>query len=266
MLSAPMHLQVISSGSKGNCALVRAGEVRALVDAGLPGPELEERLAQAGLPPPSTDRRTLHHVWVTHGHLDHARSAGKVARSHRALLHCAESLMGNAAIRRCRNLATLNVGGTQELDGLVVRNVAIPHDAHPTVAYRIEHEGRVAAILTDMGRPDDGVARALADAHVLVLEFNHDLRMLESGPYPPALKKRVSGDSGHLSNEQSAQMLRKLASANLHTLVLAHLSEKNNRPELAREVAERTLGELGIASRVKVLVASQDEIGPNLAV
>ena len=81
-----------------------------------------------------------------------------------------------------------------------------------------------------------------------------------------ALKKRVSGDSGHLSNEQSAQMLRKLASASLHTLVLAHLSEKNNRPELAREVAERTLGELGIASRVRVLVASQDRIGENLAV
>lgn len=266
MLSARMHLQVISSGSKGNCALVRAGEVRALVDAGLSGPELEARLERAGLPPPSTDRKTLHHVWVTHGHLDHARSAGKVARSHRALLHCAESLMGNAAIRRCRNLSTLKVGGTQELDGLVVRNVAIPHDAHPTVAFRIEHEGRVAAILTDMGRPDDGVARALADAHLLVLEFNHDLGMLERGPYPAMLKKRVSGDGGHLSNEQSAQMLRKLAGANLHTLVLAHLSETNNRPELAREVAERTLAELGLAARVRVVTASQDAIGENLAV
>jgi len=90
--------------------------------------------------------------------------------------------------------------------------------------------------------------------------------MLERGPYPAMLKKRVSGDGGHLSNEQSAQMLRKLAGANLHTLVLAHLSETNNRPELAREVAERTLAELGLAARVRVVIASQDAIGENLAV
>lgn len=261
-----MHLQVISSGSQGNCTLLRAGERRVLVDAGLPGVELEERLESAGVPPPNAERPALHHVWVTHGHLDHARSAGFIARKHRARLHCAESLMGNAAIRRCRDLHTLPVGGTQDLDDLVVRNVPIPHDAHPTVAYRIEHQGRVAAILTDMGRPDDGVARALAGAHVLVLEFNHDASMLANGPYPAALKKRVAGDSGHLSNDQSAQMLRKLASAQLHTLVLAHLSEKNNRPELALEVAHKTLAELGLDGQVRVLVADQYAIGENLAV
>lgn len=261
-----MHLQILSSGSKGNCALVRAGEQRLLVDAGLPGTELEERLERAGVPPPNLAHPGLHHVWVTHGHLDHARSAGLIARKHRALLHCAESLMNNASIRRCRNLSTVPVGGREETDGLIVSNVELPHDAHPTVGYRVEHAGRVAAIVTDIGRPDERAARGLAGAHVLVLEFNHDLGMLENGPYPPALKKRVAGNAGHLSNAQAAHMLRLLASENLHTLVLAHLSEKNNRPELALESAHTTLAELGLTSRVRVIVASQDEIGENLAV
>ena len=152
-------------------------------------------------------------------------------------------------------------------DGTPIRILAVPlpHDCDPTVAFALEQGGRKAVILTDMGRPDDTVARLLHGAHVLVLEFNHDRDMLDNGPYPPPLKKRVAGDRGHLSNDQAAEMLKRLASANLHTLVLAHLSEKNNTPELALDVAQRTLKELGLA-HVRVLVASQHEIGENLAV
>ena len=93
-----MHLQVLGSGSGGNCALIRAGELRLLVDAGLTRVDLEMRLVQAGLPPPTTTRPGLDHVLVTHGHLDHARSAGAIARKYRARLHCAESLMANTSI------------------------------------------------------------------------------------------------------------------------------------------------------------------------
>lgn len=261
-----MHLQVISSGSGGNATLVRAGEARVLVDAGLGSVEMESRLARAGVPTPTVGRATLDHVFVTHGHLDHARSAGAMARKHRARLHCAESLMTAASVRRCKDLARLSVGGVLELGDMRVSNVALPHDAHPTVAYRIEHLGRVAVILTDMGRPDEHIARALRGAHVLVLEFNHDLEMLASGPYPPVLKKRVAGNAGHLSNDQAAQMLAWLAGAELHTLVLAHLSEKNNRPDIALECASNQLDRLGLRSRVRVEIADQHEIGPNLEV
>src|SRR5687768_4958847 len=101
-----MHLQVLSSGSGGNSALVRAGERRVLVDAGLAAPDLEARLERAGVATVFTTRAWLDHVFVTHGHLDHARSAGWIARKARARLHCSESLMRNASIRRCKNLAT----------------------------------------------------------------------------------------------------------------------------------------------------------------
>ena len=263
-----MHIQVLGSGSGGNCALIRAGEVRLLVDAGLTRIDLEKRLIQAGLPPPTTTRPGLDHVLVTHGHLDHARSAGAIARKYRARLHCAQALMSNASIFRCKNLATIAINRAVPLDAeqsVRFTAVELPHDAQPTVAYKIEHGERAAVILTDMGRPDDLVARLLHGAHVLVLEFNHDRDMLDNGPYPPPLKKRVAGDRGHLSNDQAAEMLKRLASENLHTLVLAHLSEKNNTPELALDVAQRTLKELGLA-HVRVLVASQHEIGENLAV
>lgn len=259
---------MLSSGSGGNSALVRAGPRRVLVDAGLTLGEMQTRLELAGVPPPVGPQPTIDHVLVTHGHLDHARSSGGVARKHRATLHCAEAMMQNASIRRARRFAALPVGGRTVLDdeiGLVATNVALPHDAHPTVAFRIEHAGRVVVILTDMGRPDEQVARTLRGAHVLLLEFNHDLEMLRAGPYPGALKKRVAGDGGHLSNEQASAMLRLLAGAELHTLVLAHLSQHNNTPELALEAARTTLDSLGL-SRVRVLIASQHEPGENLEV
>jgi phosphoribosyl 1,2-cyclic phosphodiesterase len=265
-----MHVQVLSSGSKGNAALVRAGEAQVLVDAGLPLVHLDARLAAAGTAPTRLD-----HLVVTHGHLDHARSAGALARRAGATLHCCERMMQNTSVRRAKRMSVLRPGSATALpgpggeNGLSVLPVLIPHDADPTVALRLEHESsagrRIAVVLTDMGRPDAKVAQALLGAHVLVLEFNHDERMLREGPYPPPLKRRVGGDRGHLSNEQAAEMLRRLAGPELHTLVLAHLSETNNTPALARSAAEAVLADIG-RTDVRVLVAEQHEPGPNLGV
>ena len=261
-----MHLQVLSSGSKGNATLVRADGVVALVDAGLPLRGLEERLEHARVAP-----RAVQHVVVTHAHLDHSRSAGRLSRKAAATVHAAERIHGHRALARAPAYAALPIDGERALaprEGtghLALGAVRIPHDADPTVAVRLEHEGRRAVILTDMGRVDDDVARRLRGAHVLVLEFNHELALLEEGPYPEKLKRRVAGPGGHLSNQEAARMLRTLAGPELHTLVLAHLSETNNRPELALEAAHGTLSELG-RDDVEVLVADQHEIGPNLRV
>jgi phosphoribosyl 1,2-cyclic phosphodiesterase len=258
-----VHLQTLSSGSGGNSTLVRAGAHTLLIDAGLGPRNMTERLEQAG-----TNVRALQHLAVTHGHLDHALSAGVLSKRSGAVVHCVEALMNQPALARAVRFSTLPVGGTRELAAdLTLTSVALPHDAHPTLAFRIDHAGdagtRRAVVLTDMGRPDRDVARALGGAHLLVLEFNHDRRMLDDGPYPAALKARVRGDHGHLSNEQAAQMLEWMAGPQLHTLVLAHLSETNNRRELAEACARATLERLGLA-HVRVVVASQHEVGPNL--
>lgn len=265
-----MHLQVLSSGSRGNATLVRADDATLLIDAGLGMREMEARFEAARVSIQSVD-----HVAVTHGHLDHARNAGVVARRAKATLHCCERLQQNPTIRKARSINTLSPGRELELPdrqgkaGLSLTGVLIPHDAVPTVAFRVEHQRgdvrRRAVVLTDMGRPDAAAARALAGAHVLVLEFNHDRDMLDRGPYPASLRRRVAGDGGHLSNAQAAEMLRALAGPELHTLVLAHLSEKNNTPELAVAAARAALEELG-RTDVEVLVAAQDEVGPNLEV
>jgi phosphoribosyl 1,2-cyclic phosphodiesterase len=143
--------------------------------------------------------------------------------------------------------------------------VLLPHDCDPTVAFRLEHGERRAVILTDLGRPRPELARELRGAHLLLLEFNYDPEMMRSGPYPPVLQRRITGGRGHLSNGQAARMLELLAGPELHTLVLGHLSQKNNRPELALEAARATLDRLGLG-HVRTIVAEQDAIGENLAV
>ena len=264
-----MHLQVLSSGSRGNATLVRADEVNLLVDAGLTLKELEVRFLAARFA-----GRELHHIALSHGHLDHTRSAGALARRCGATLHLCERLMRNKAVERAPRLATLHLGATTHLEHpsqpasgepLQLTAAAIPHDAVPTVAFALDHAGRRAVILTDMGEPEPQIARYLSGAHVLVLEFNHDAELLRNGPYPPNLKRRVAGKGGHLSNEQARVVLGHLAGPNLHTLVLAHLSEKNNHPELARAAAESRLAELGL-SHVRVLIAAQDEVTTALEV
>lgn len=255
-----MKCQVLASGSKGNATLIRAGETCVLVDAGLKPRDLRDRLGEAAIP-----FRGLDHVLVTHGHLDHARSAGSIAKSHGATLHCATAIQTHRSVNRARRMATLRAQQWTELEGLRFLPVPVPHDCDPTVGYAIESEGRRVSILTDIGRPDDGVARELAGAHVLILEFNYDPEMLEAGPYKLALQNRIRGGQGHLSNAQAGEMLTRMIGPNLHTLVLAHLSQKNNLADLALEEAHRVLAQAG-RSDVKVLVASQDEVGPQIPV
>jgi phosphoribosyl 1,2-cyclic phosphodiesterase len=261
-----VRLQVLASGSGGNATLVRAGELALLIDAGLELDDLERRLAEARMPPHLLDA-----IALTHGHLDHARSAGLLARKAKARVFCTTAMMSNASVRAAPAFHALAVDGEVRVaarrghDAALLRAVRLPHDADPTVALRVEHGGRVACVCTDMGAPDPTAAAALRGAHVLVLEFNHDPEMLARGPYSDSLKKRVGGPRGHLSNAQAAQVLRAAAGPELHTLVLAHLSRVNNRPELATASAREALRALG-RDDVRVLVADQDVVGPVLDV
>ncbi len=266
-----MRLTVLASGSEGNSTLVECGATTVLVDAGLGRDAQLARLEATRIPVGRID-----HVLVTHGHLDHARSAGSIARRAKAFLHAPEAILRHAAAKKAPRQAALRIDQAFELaeratwtpdvpargaEPVRVLPVTLPHDCDPTVAFRLEHAGRRAVILTDLGHPAREVAERLADAHVLVLEFNWDPELMATGPYPASLKKRITGDRGHLSNAQGAAMLERLASEHLHTLVLAHLSKKTNAPERALAAANAVLERLGLASRVKVVVASQDEVG-----
>ena len=251
-----MLLTVLSSGSKGNASLLRIGEGGVLVDAGLGPQVMRDRWAHLNL-----GHRALEHVLVTHGHLDHSRSAGALARRQDATVHCAPAMITHRALARAPRYSELRAGTEQELkcrEGVVhVRSALLPHDCDPTLGFRLEHEGRRVVILTDLGKPDAAVSQHLSDPHVLLLEFNYDEEMLHAGPYPDALKQRVSGDRGHLSNHQAQKQLALMVGPSLHTLVLGHLSLKNNTPELAVAAATEELERLGRGD-VRVIVAQQD--------
>ncbi|HEX6883942.1 MAG TPA: MBL fold metallo-hydrolase [Planctomycetota bacterium] len=261
-----MQLQVLASGSGGNAALVRAGELALLLDAGLPIDALEQRLAAARLPPHRLDA-----IVLTHGHLDHARSAGLLARKSGARVYCSVGLLANASLRGARATCALPAGGRVTVraarggDELALATVPLPHDADPTFALVLEHGGRRLALCTDLGAADPAVGRALAGVHVLALEFNHDAELLARGPYTPALKRRVGGPRGHLSNAQAAELLALALAPELHTLVLVHLSATNNRPELALASAQGVLERAG-RTDVRLVVAEQERIGAALAV
>lgn len=252
-----MRLTVLSSGSKGNSSLVRIGEGGILVDAGLGPRAMRERWAHLQLGP-----KALEHVLVTHGHLDHSRSAGALARRQNATVNCAPAMTTHRALARAPRYAQLHAGGEQELacqmGAVRVRSALLPHDCDPTLGFRLEFEGRRVVILTDLGKPDAQVAKHLSDPHVLLLEFNYDEELLARGPYPEALKRRVSGDRGHLSNRQAQEQLALMAGPSLHTLILGHLSEKNNTPELAAQAARNELARMG-REDVRVIIARQDK-------
>lgn len=255
-----MKLQILGSGSRGNAALLWAGETLVLIDAGLPIRTLNSRLDGARI-----GHRAIDHVLVSHGHLDHSRSAGIIAKRHGATLHCAAKIQLHRSLCRAPDKKDLPIGGTTVLEGrgplgtsLRVTTTKVPHDCEPTVAFGIEQSGRKLSLISDMGEPREDVAKVLHDPHVLMLEANYDLDMLMSGPYPQSLRERVQGSGGHLSNEQMAVMLTRVAGPKLHTVYLIHLSEKNNTSVLARAAAETALQRMG-RDNVEVITALQHE-------
>jgi phosphoribosyl 1,2-cyclic phosphodiesterase len=238
-----VRLCVLSSGSGGNTAWIEADGARVLVDAGLSLRETRRRCADAGL-----DLRDVTDVLLTHEHADHCFGAASIARKLGARVHAT-----SGTFRALRDPPPDELCFPLPHDGslllgrsLRVTAIPVPHDAVEPVAYSFEERlegGRCirAAIVTDLGSAPRILARALRGLDVLVLETNHDARLLIEGPYPPSLKRRVRSDLGHLSNAQAAQLIAQVLHPGLRHLVLAHLSEHNNTPRHARREAEAVL-------------------------
>lgn len=244
-----MRITPLASGSQGNSLLLEGGGVRVLVDAGLRVDALEERLAQIGMRGKDVD-----HLFVTHRHGDHVRGATEFARRHRVRVWTTRRTARCLGTEVHRRLWRVEFGRAFALGELLVRAVALPHDAPETAGLVVEHGGLRFGYATDLGSVTAGVVDALGRCDALFLEANHDPAMLTNGDDPPFLKRRIASDVGHLSNEQTADLLARLPRGRLRHVVLAHLSARNNRPELAIAAVRRVLDEA-----VAVRVARQDE-------
>ena len=250
MKTGSLRFAVLASGSSGNACYVETAQARVLVDAGLSGEELVRRMEMTGIDPARLDA-----ILLTHEHIDHIRGAGPLARRFDLPVYV-NRLTLNRALRTLGNLSTpvvFQTGHPITLRGLCLETFTKCHDAADPVGVVVHANGARLGIITDLGRSTPVVEHRLNGCHALVVEFNHDERMLDEGPYPLELKRRIKGPEGHLSNDQAGGLLKALCHEGLSTVILAHLSETNNCPEKAVRASEEALS----GWRVKVLVSHQ---------
>ena len=254
-----MKVAVLASGSSGNAIWVSSGSTAVLIDAGVSGRRISQAAEGLGL-----DTTQLSAVLVTHEHSDHVSGLGPVTRRF-DVPACATAGTHAAIDRRlgkCPGRTVVEAGTDFEIGDLLVSPFAISHDCAEPVGYSVSDGRTVVAVATDLGVVSHPVRHRIGRADCVVLEFNHDEKMLLDGGYPWFLKQRIMSNEGHLSNEAAARELVLLADGPISTLVLAHISRENNTPDLALATARDALERAGRAD-VDVLLAEQDRaMGP----
>ncbi len=242
----PLRLCVLGSGSSGNAVVLESGRERLLLDAGFSCREIERRLARVGA---GTDGFVG--LVVTHEHHDHVRGAVRFARRRQVPIWATHGTIEAAELEAEEGveLRVLSSSRPTAIGSFAVTPFGVPHDARETIGVVIENAGgRRAGLIGDLGSRTQLAWGHLAELDVLLLETNHDLEMLRTGPYPWPLKERVASRHGHLSNRQAADGLPELLSDRLRAVVLYHLSRINNRPSLAVAEIGEVLARYGAPS------------------
>ncbi len=261
-----MRLCSIASGSSGNCTYVGSEAAHLLVDVGISGRRIENGLKELGLTGKDIDG-----ILITHEHADHIQGLGVISRKYEIPVYATAGTI--RAIKACDGLGKLDEGLFHvvkedvkfTVKDLVVNPMRISHDAAQPAAYRIGYGRKKVAVCTDLGVYNDYTVECLKGMDALLLEANHDVNMLEAGPYPYQLKQRILGERGHLSNENTGRLLCRILHDNLHTILLGHLSKENNLPELAFESVrmEINMGDNPYkAGDFDIRVAKRSEMSP----
>lgn len=261
-----MRLCSIASGSSGNCIYVGSQATHLLVDVGISGKRTE-----AGLKELDVSARDLDGILITHEHADHIAGIGVLARKYEVPVYATHGTI--QAMKASSSVGKVDDGLFIEIEAdkkftikdITVNPMRISHDAAEPVAYRFGYGSKKVAVCTDLGVYNDYTVECLKGMDALLIEANHDVNMLQVGPYPYYLKQRILGDRGHLSNENSGKLLSRILHDNLNTIVLGHLSKENNLPELAYEAVrmEITMGENPYkAEDFDIQVAKRSEVSP----
>lgn len=257
-----LRITVLGSGSRGNSILVESQDTTVLIDAGFNPRALAKRLALAGKRPEDVQALLL-----THEHTDHACGAASACRKWQWPLHATAGTLNNLPDATTFGSGVMNVVRAHSaftIGNLSVEATPVPHDANEAVAFVITDNstGCRAGVATDLGHVPETLPKYFDRLDVLVVESNHDERMLSGGPYPWVLKRRIGSQLGHLSNRQAAAFIAQCAHRGLKSVVLAHLSETNNTPDIAVLAATTALRKAGW-KRDDVWAAHQTEIrGP----
>lgn len=259
-----MRLCSIASGSSGNCIYVGGNNTHLLVDTGISKKRIEDGLAEL-----KVKGEEISGIFITHEHIDHIQGLGVFCRKYEVPVFASRGTI--AGIRNCKTIGQIPEGllheiltdEVSEIGDLKVKPFAISHDANEPTGFRIEDENKAIAIATDLGTYDDYVVENLKGLDAVILEANHDIHMVEVGPYPYPLKQRVLGDKGHLSNELSGRLLCDILHDNLKCILLGHLSKENNYAELAYETVklEVTMSKTPFnGNDIPLMVADRDKM------
>ena len=265
-----MRFVSIASGSSGNCIYAGTENTHVLIDAGISAKKIEKGLFELGLKPSE-----LSAICITHEHSDHIKGLGVLARKYEIPIYATEGTLRE--IRRAKGLGEYDEELLKPLlpdvrltmGDMDILPFHIDHDAADPVAYRIQSGNKSVAVATDLGHFNQYTIDHLLDLDAVLLESNHDLRMLETGPYPYYLKRRIMGDFGHLSNENAGRLLNCILNDKMKHVLLGHLSKENNLPELAFETVrlEVDMGECPYCtSDFHMAVASRDEMSEILTI
>ena len=254
----------IASGSSGNCIYIGSDNTHLLVDAGISNKRIQEGLNDIGL-----TGSDVTGILVTHEHSDHIKGLGVLSRKYHLPIYGTKETLDEIAA--CKTLGTFDTGLLSPIEpdvdfqigDLTLEPFSIHHDAANPVAYRVSHERTSVAVATDMGHYDQYVIDHLKDLDALLLEANHDVNMLETGPYPYYLKRRILGDHGHLSNENAGRLLNYILNDKLKYVLLGHLSKENNYEALAYETVRFEIDQGDTPYKAKdfpIEVAKRDEM------
>ncbi|MFA7552666.1 MAG: MBL fold metallo-hydrolase [Spongiibacteraceae bacterium] len=247
-----MTLQFASlgSGSRGNATLIKSRQALLLIDCGFTIKETERRLDILGHSP-----NDISAILVTHEHSDHIKGVGPFARKHQLPIYATHGTAQYHGFTKLPSLTAINIQQPFNLADIEITPVAVPHDAREPCQFVFRSAKKTVGLLTDLGSITPHVTEQYRDCDALMLECNHCLQMLSMGPYPPSLKARVSGQWGHLNNQQAANFLAEINTERLQHLVISHISEKNNTETLARQAIAAVYGE-----RPSLILAEQNNV------
>jgi len=245
-LFVSLQVFILASGSKANAVLLCEGNTRILIDAGLGIRSLTQALGTAAL-----RINQLSAVLLTHEHSDHVRGLGSLLGHTGLPVYATAGTLGAVdGVIPVRSKVTAMDHKTREIGPFAVRAIPVPHDASEPCGFCVQTESHQLTFATDLGEVPAQLADALLHSSFAMLESNHDARMLRCGSYPEFLKERIRSPFGHLSNTQTAAALKTAKGNGLQTVVLAHLSDENNDPALARRVVAKALAGSGVALHV----------------
>ncbi len=222
----------LSSGSSGNCQYIETDNAKIIIDAGFSGKRLESLLSSIGVNPSEIDG-----ILVTHEHIDHSMGVGIMSRRYDIPIYANnKTWIGMETIIKAikeKNTKVFITDGNFNIKDIGIHPITVYHDALEPVGYVLYHENHKLSIVTDTGWIDDRIRNEIKNSHLYYMESNHDVKMLREGSYPWPLKQRIMSNHGHLSNDDAGVILGDVLSGNREIVLLGHLSQDNNLPELA---------------------------------